>query len=146
MLTTDPAAEVIRLPPLTRAAVAQLVESELGGAPDPVFIDACLRATRGMPFLMRVLVEALSEGGIAPTAQSARHVERIGARTVGRSIRLRLRRLPENAGRLARALAVLEQGDLLQAARLAELEEDEAADAAELLASAGILESNRPLT
>jgi len=146
MLTTDPAAEVIRLPPLTRAAVAQLVESELGGAPDPVFIDACLRATRGMPFLMRVLVEALSEGGIAPTAQSARQVERIGARTVGRSIRLRLRRLPEHAGRLARALAILEQGDLLQAARLADLEEDEAADAAELLASAGILESKRPLT
>ena len=145
-LTTDPSAEVIRLPPLTRAAVAQLVESELGGTPDPVFIDACVRATRGMPFLMRVLVEALSEGKIAPTAQSARHVERIGARTAGRSIRLRLRRLPEHAGRLARALAILEQGDLLQVARLAGLEEREAADAAELLESAGIVASSRPLT
>jgi len=145
-LTTDPSAEMIRLPPLTRAAVAQLVESELAGSPDPVFIDACLRATRGTPFLMRVLVEALNEEGIAPTAESAHHVERIGARTVGRSIRLRLRRLPEHAGQLARALAILEQGDLLQAGRLAGLEEDEAADAAELLASAGILESSRPLT
>ena len=95
---------------------------------------------------MRVLVDALSEGGIAPTAEAARHVERIGARTVGRSIRLRLRRLPEHAGRLARALAVLEQSDLLQAARLAGLEEAEAADAAELLTTAGILESGRPLT
>ena len=94
---------------------------------------------------MRVLVEALSEGAIAPTAESARHVERIGARTVGRSIRLRLRRLPEHAGRLARALAILEQGDLLQAARLAGLEEAEAAEAAELLTTAGILESGRPL-
>ncbi|HSC50106.1 MAG TPA: AAA family ATPase [Gaiellaceae bacterium] len=145
-LTTDPSAEVIRLLPLTRAAVAQLVESELACTPDPVFVDACLRATRGMPFLMRMLVEALSDGGIAPTADSARQVERIGARTVGRSIRLRLRGLPEHAGRLARALAILEQGDLLQAARLAGLEEHEAADAAELLASAGILESSRPLT
>lgn len=145
-LTSDPSADVIRLPPLTRAAVAQLVESELGGAPDAVFIDACLRATRGTPFLMRLLVEALNEEGIAPTAESAHHVERIGARTVGRSIRLRLRRLPEPAGRLARALAILEQGDLLQAARLAGLEEREAADAAELLANAGILESSRPLT
>src|SRR6266536_1914534 len=114
-VTTDPAADVIRLPPLTRAAVAQLVESSLAGAPDPVFIDACVRATRGTPFLMRVLVDALSEGGIAPTAEAARHVERIGARTAGRSILLRLRRLPEHAGRLARALAVLEQSDLLQA-------------------------------
>src|SRR6266545_2142948 len=145
-VTTDPTADVIRLPPLTRAAVAQLVESKLAGAPDPVFVDACLRATRGTPFLMRVLVEALSEEGIAPTEEAARHVERIGARTVGRSIRLRLRRLPERAGRLARALAVLEQSDLHQAARLASLEEVEALEAAELLTTAGILESGRPLT
>jgi DNA-binding CsgD family transcriptional regulator len=145
-VTTDPSAELIRLPPLTSAAAAQLVESSLGGFPDQVFVDACMRATRGTPFLLRQLLEALSEGGFAPTAEAARHVERIGARTVGRSIRLRLRRLPEHAGRLARALAVLEQSDLLPAARLAELDEAEAADAAELLESAGILEPGRPLT
>ena len=34
-VTIDPSADVIRLPPLTSAAVAQLVESRLGGAPDP---------------------------------------------------------------------------------------------------------------
>ena len=145
-VTADPSAEVIRLPPLTRAGVAQLVESRLAGVPDPVFIDACLRSTRGMPFLVRELVDALSEGRIAPTAEAARHVERVGGRTVGRSIRLRLRRLPENAGRLARALAVLEQSDLLQASRLAELDESDAAAAAELLADVGILEPGRPLT
>jgi DNA-binding CsgD family transcriptional regulator len=144
-VTTDPSAHVIRLPPLTSAAVAQLVESRLAGVPDPVFVDACLRATRGTPFLLRVLVDALSEGGIAPTAEAARHVERIGARTVGRSIRLRLRRLPEHAGRLARALAVLEQSDLHPAALLAGLEEAEAAEAADLLTSAGIIETGRPL-
>jgi DNA-binding CsgD family transcriptional regulator len=145
-VTSDPSADLIRLPPLTSAAVAQLVESRLAAVPDPVFVDACLRATRGTPFLMRVLVDALSEGGIGPTADAARHVERIGARTVGRSIHLRLRRLPERAGRLARALAILEQGELLQAARLAGLEEAEAAEAAELLTTAGILEPGRPLT
>ncbi len=144
-LTTDPSAEVVRLPPLTRTAVAQLVESKLDGVPAPVFVDACLRATRGTPFLVRELVDALSEDGTAPTAEAARHVERIGGRTVGRSIRLRLRRLPDHAGRLARALAVLEQGDLLQAAQLADLDEADAADAAELLTTAGILEAGRPL-
>jgi predicted ATPase len=144
-LTSDPSAEVIRLPPLTRAGVAQFVESRLAGAPDPVFVEACLRATRGTPFLLRVLVEAVSDGGIAPTAEAASHVERIGARTVGRSIRLRLRRLPEHAGRLARALAILEESDLLQAARLAGLDEAEGADAAEVLVTAGILEPARPL-
>jgi predicted ATPase len=145
-VATDPSADLIRLPPLTSAAVAGILEAGLGGAADPVFVDACVRATRGTPFLLRVLVEALSEGGIAPNAEAARHVERIGARTVGRSIRLRLRRLPEHAGRLARALAVLEASDLLQAARLAGLERAEAAEAAELLVTTGILEPGRPLT
>ena len=134
-VTTDPSADVIRLTPLTRAAVAELLAAGLGRTPDPVMVDACLRVTRGTPFLVRELVEALSEGGIAMATQ-----------TVGRSIRLRLRRLPEHAGRLARALAVLEQSDLLHAARLAGLEELEAAEAADLLAAAGILERGRPLT
>jgi DNA-binding CsgD family transcriptional regulator len=145
-LATDPSTDLIRLPPLTRAGVAQLVESRLGREPHPVFVDACLSATRGMPFLMRELVEALTEGGIAPTAEAARHVEEIGAHTVGRSTRLRLRRLPKHAALLARALAILEQSDLHQAARLAGLDDVEAADAAELLAASGILKSDRPLT
>src|SRR5207244_6502368 len=116
------------------------------GATEPVFVEACLRATRGTPSLMRMRMEALREGGAAPTAEAARHVERVGARTVCRSIRPRLLRLPEHAGRLARARAVLEQSDLLQAARLAGLDEAEAAEAAEVLVTAGILESGRPLT
>ena len=66
-------------------------------------------------------------------------------RLVARAL-LRLDRLPGHAGRLARALAVLEQSDLLYAARLAGLEELEAADAADLLAAAGIIEHSRPLT
>src|SRR5215218_4028003 len=44
-LTTDASAEVIRVPALTRAAVARLVESRLGGVADPAFVDACLTAT-----------------------------------------------------------------------------------------------------
>jgi DNA-binding CsgD family transcriptional regulator len=134
-VTNDSSADVIRLAPLTRTAVAELLEERLGKAPDPVVVDTCLRVTRGTPFLVRELVEALSEGGMAS-----------GVETVGRSVRLRLLRLPEPAGRLARALAVLEQSDLLQAARLAGLEELEASDAADLLATAGIFEPGRPLT
>jgi DNA-binding CsgD family transcriptional regulator len=145
-VVTDPSAEVVRIPPLTRAAVAQLVEAALGEEPDPAFVDACLRATRGTPFLMRELVDALRERGIAPVAEAAGDVEQIGARTVGRSILLRLRRLPDPAGRLARALAILEQGELHQAARLAGLEPAEAGEAVELLVDAGILEPGRPLT
>ena len=145
-VTADPSAEVIHLPPLTSEAVAQLVQSRLGGIPDASFVEACLQTTRGVPFLLRELIEALSEGRIAPTKEAAHHVERIGAQTVGRSIHLRLRRLPDNARRVARAVAVLEQSDLLHAARLAALDEDDAAEAAELLTTAGIFEAGRPLT
>jgi len=133
-VTTDSSADVIRLAPLTRGAVVQLLEAGLGRAPDPDAVDTCLRVTRGTPFLVRELVTALSADGVGG-----------GVETVGRSVRLRLLRLPEPAGRLARALAILEQSDLLQAARLAGLEELEAADAADRLATAGILEAGRPL-
>ena len=144
-LTADPAADLIQLPPLTGAAIAELVNSDLGSAPDPSFVDACLRATGGTPFLVRVLLDALKEGSIEPTSDAWRHVERIGARTAGRSINIRLRRLPEPAGQLAHALALLEQSTLLEASQVAGLDVDEAADAAQILESAGILETDRPL-
>src|SRR5205823_9417833 len=134
-VTTDSFADVIRLAPLSRPAVAELLGAGLGRAPDPDVVDTSLRMTRGMPFLVRELAMALSEGGIGSDVRS-----------VGRSVRLRLLRLPEHAGRLARALAILEQSDLLQAAQLAGLEELEAAEAADVLATAGILEPGRPLT
>jgi len=134
-LTTDSSADVIHLAPLTRASVVRLLEAGLGQPPNQDVVDTCLRVTQGRPFLVRELVSALTEGGIGSDVEG-----------VGRSVRLRLGRLPEHAGRLARALAVLEQSDLLQAARLASLEELAAADAADLLATAGILESGRPLT
>ena len=145
-LTADPSAEVIRLLPLTGVAVGQVVESRLGATPDPAFVDACLRVTRGTPFLLGRLLDALDEAGIAPAASAVPEVERTGTETVGRSLRLRLERLPDHAARLARALAILEQSDLLHAARLAGLDEAEAADAVDLLAGAGILEPVRPLT
>jgi DNA-binding CsgD family transcriptional regulator len=143
-LAADSSSELISLRGLTNAAVAQLVESRLGVAPDPRFVDTCLRLTQGTPFLLRQLLDAVQEEGIDSTADAV-SVERIAAETVGRSVGLRLRRLPAHAGQLARALAVLEQSDLLYAARLAGLDDAEAADAAELLARAWILESGRPL-
>lgn len=145
-LATDPSAEIIRIAPLTRTAVGQFVADRLGTVPDPAFVEACMRATRGTPFLMRELVAALDEEAIAPTAAAAEHVEQIGAQTVGRSILLRLDRLPGSAAQLARAVAILERGELWQAGRLAELEADDAAEAADRLTAADILAPGRPLT
>src|SRR5512133_417402 len=75
-LTTDSSAEVIRLAPLSRPAVAELLGAELGRAPDPGVVDTSLRVTRGMPFLVRELATALSEGSIGTDVRS-----------VGRSVR-----------------------------------------------------------
>src|SRR5262249_40935050 len=55
-VTTDSSAEVIRLAPLTRSAVEQFLTENLGEPPDADFVEACLRATRGTPLLMRELV------------------------------------------------------------------------------------------
>ena len=144
-LMAAPSADVVRLRPLSGAAIAQLLASALGDVPDPAFVEACLRSTRGTPFLLHELVGALREGGIRPTEQAAGEVERVAARSIDRSIRLRLARLPEPAIRLAQALAVLEHGDLVHAARLAQLEAAEATDSADLLVQADILESSLPL-
>jgi len=144
-LTADPHAEVVHPAPLTVAAVGRLVQARLGAAPDPVFTAACHRATGGSPFLVRELVEALSVAGMSPDARTAARVEAIGARTARRWIQLRLGRLPAPAARLARAVAVLERAELPRAAALAELDAVQAAEAADALVAAGILEPERPL-
>src|SRR5213076_813173 len=72
--------------------------------------------------------------------------ERIGPRTVGRSLRRRLGRLPAPALRLAEALSVLGESDLSTAARLAKLDEDVAAEAAEQLVSAAVIQAASSLT
>ena len=144
-LAADPAAEAIAPAPLTPAGVSELVEAELGEAPDAAFAEACHRATGGLPFLVRQVVTRLREDGVAPTAAAAPLVGRFGGSAVGRWTLVRLGRLPPAAGRLARALAVLEAADLARAAALAGLDPDEAADAADALAAVAILAPGRPL-
>ena len=72
-------------------------------------------------------------------------MEAVGAGTARRWIQLRLGRLPAAAARLARAVAVLERAELPRAAALAELDPAHAAEAADTLVAAGILEPGRPL-
>ena len=83
---------------------------------------------------------------MSPDARMAARVETVGARTARRWIQLRLGRLPAPAARLARAVAVLERAELPRAAALAELDPPQAAEAADTLVAAGILEPERPLT
>jgi DNA-binding CsgD family transcriptional regulator len=139
-LTMDPATEVVTVAPLTIEAVSRLVAVGLGTEPDPVFAAACRDATGGTPFLVRSLVEALSERRVSPVRASAAQVLDVATATLGRWATLRLGRLGPDSARLARAVAILERADLAQAAQLAGLTSSDAAGAAELLVRAGVLE------
>lgn len=138
-------AEVVALAPLSEQAVAELVRLGLGAEAESAFVSACHQATGGVPFLVRELLRALAEQGIAPTASASPRVAALAPRAVSQWVVLRLSRLSAAAADLARATAVLGEAELRLAAALAELEPGSAPSAADELAAAGILEDGRPL-
>ncbi|MEA2619023.1 MAG: hypothetical protein QOE72_4806 [Chloroflexota bacterium] len=144
VLAMDSATEILTLAPLSAGGVARMVAAGLGSEPDPGFASACREATGGTPFLVRTLVAALQEAGVAPVAASASRVQGLATATVGRWAVLQLRRLGPDAARLARAVSVLERAEPAEAAELAGLAPGAAAEAAELLVRAGVL-AERPL-
>ena len=93
---------------------------------------------------MRELMGALARG-VAPTGRLCRRTSSVSAHEPWAVDPAAARPASEPAGRLARAVSILECGDLQQAAELAQLDEDEAAAAADVLAGAEILEPGRPL-
>jgi hypothetical protein len=144
-LAVDPAADVLRVPLLSERAVARMLEAGLGAPADPAFAAACLRATGGSPLLLRELVGALADDGVAPTADAVALVADVEARTIGRWALRQLGRLAPPAAALAKAVAVLETAGVAHAAAVAGLDPDVAADAADALTAAGLLEPGRPL-
>ena len=146
-LLVDPATTVVRPNALTMPVVAGLVRAELGADAEEPFCLACHHATGGNPLLLRELLRTLASDGVAPAASSVGVVERVAPDAVARSVRLRLSRLPGQARRLARAVAVLGDGALrTHAAILAGLERREVAPAAATLARVDLLRPEPPLT
>jgi DNA-binding CsgD family transcriptional regulator len=141
-LTMDPAAEVVTVAPLSVSGVAALVESGTGTEPEPAFALACWEATRGTPFLVRMLVEALLEERVKPVTASAACLQNLAAPGLGRWATLLLTRLGSNAAQLARSVAVMERAELDQVARLAGLALTDAARAADRLVRAGVLDEH----
>jgi len=143
---TDPAAVLLRPRPLGTAAVAVLARDTFGGEPDPEFVTACQTATAGNPLFVRAMLEALTAEGLAATAAVAARVLRTGPETIGRTVSLRLARLPAEATALLRAATVLGDGSRLhQAGELAGLEMDAAARAATALVRADLLRAEDPI-
>jgi class 3 adenylate cyclase len=131
---------------LSALGVEAVIAAELGSEPDEVFVDACLRASRGNPLLMRELSRQLHREAVAPTAVAAGRVESIGGQSVSRAVRARVGRLGPAAGEVARAVAVLGDGTTVPlVARLAGLAEDRVRVAAVDLAAVDVLTPSREL-
>jgi class 3 adenylate cyclase/DNA-binding CsgD family transcriptional regulator len=146
-LLADPATAIVRPNALSAPSVAELVRQELGADADEAFCLASHHATGGNPLLLRELLRTLAGEDVAPIAASVAVVDRLAPDAVTRSVRLRLGRLPTEAARLARAVAVL--GDRVereQAAALAQLERRQIAPAAAALARVELLRPEPPFS
>jgi DNA-binding CsgD family transcriptional regulator len=142
----DPLVALIRPRPLSEPAVAELVAARLHGGADNTFAAACHEATGGNPLLLGELLKVLEAEAVTPERLNVRLVADLGPRAVSRAVLLRLGRLPEDAGTVARALAVLGDGAALSAvAALAAIDEARAGSAVAALAGAEIVRASAPL-
>jgi DNA-binding CsgD family transcriptional regulator len=128
--------------PLSEAAVADLLGSVFEHRPDQEFARACRLATGGNPLLVRELAMALVVDGVEPDARSLAVVDVTGPETIARATLGRLARLSEDAVRLAQAVAILgRDATLLRAARVAELDDQRAFGALDILVGAEFVRS-----
>jgi DNA-binding CsgD family transcriptional regulator len=145
-IVAEPLTRVVALDALTRNGSERLVRDTFGSTADGAFCAACHEACDGNPFLLHELTGALVRDGVEPVAAAAADVRALVPDTVARSLVLRLARLPQATGVLARAVAVLgTDASLHDAAALAELDDADAARAAATLAAVAILGPGLPL-
>ncbi|MGH3022443.1 MAG: AAA family ATPase [Gaiellaceae bacterium] len=141
-LAAGPETTVLRPRPLSTGATVRLCERLLDGDVAPEFAIACREATGGNPFFLEALLREVGERGLTPDAREAERVRQIGPAVVAEAVLLHLAERPPAATALVRAVAVVgDRAGLAEAARLADLPDEEAARAADLLIALGILRS-----
>jgi DNA-binding CsgD family transcriptional regulator len=139
-LSAAPETTLVRPAPLSVEATATLCERVLEDGVAPAFAEACCEATGGNPFFLEALLREARELGLPGDAGGAQRVRELGPAAVAQAVLLPLSGRPESATALVRAAAILGDGaSLTEAAALAELPEEEAAGAADLLVTLGIL-------
>ncbi|TMM02864.1 MAG: hypothetical protein E6G05_08620, partial [Actinobacteria bacterium] len=106
-LVSDPLTRVVQPRPLSEAALAGMLGSELGEEVDPGFCTACEEATGGNPLLVCELLRALHTEHVRPRAGEIGRVRTIGAVAIGPAVRRRLAALGGDGRAVARALAIL---------------------------------------
>ena len=141
-LAAGPETTVLRPRPLSTGATVRLCERRLGVEVAPEFAAACREVTGGNPFFLEALLREVGERGLSPGPDEADTVRGIGPAAVAEAVLLRLSERPPAATALVRAVTVVGDGvSLVEAARLADLPEEEATLAADLLIVLGILRS-----
>jgi DNA-binding CsgD family transcriptional regulator len=145
-LAAVPETTVLRPRPLSIEATATLCQRRLGGGVASEFAEACRDATGGNPFFLEALLREAGEQEFSADARGAERVRGLGPAAVAHAVLLRLSDRPAAATAVVRAVAVLGDGaGLADVARLAELPEDETAQAADLLIALAILERGEGL-
>jgi DNA-binding CsgD family transcriptional regulator len=145
-LALAPETTVLRPAPLSADATAELCAARLGSAVAPEFAAACERATGGNPYYLEALLRAAKDSRLSTDVEGARHVPRVGPASVADAVLLRISAAHPQAPALVRAVAVLGDGTgLTEAAQLAGIPVEAAADAADLLVAQAILAAPRGL-
>lgn len=125
---------VIELGPLSPAEIAELVTVVLGETPEQEFLDVCARLSGGNPLSARILLDGLRAHEAKPD-----DAEKIGERVLAEALPARLDRLPEDARRVATAVAVLAAGRPQLIATLLELPSSAVTAALDTLRRHGLL-------
>lgn len=145
-LRAVPEARVVRPEPLSKDAVATLIRDVYFPTADDGFCRAVFDVSVGNPYVVREVLSVVDLEGMPPTEDSADPVRRLAPESVVRSTRARLSRLPQEAWKLAQAVAVLgPDAHTHYAARLAGLDHAVAAATAHDLVSAGVFRRGEPL-
>jgi DNA-binding CsgD family transcriptional regulator len=145
-VANDPLTALISPGPLSAEAVTELIAARLERPADADFAHACHLSTGGNPLLLHELLRALRAERVEPIAANAGVVRDLGPRAASRAVLLRLARLPAEAAKVARAVAVLGDGaELWAVADLAGLDERAVAEGTGALARSEILRHEPPL-
>jgi DNA-binding CsgD family transcriptional regulator len=142
---TDPTVKHLSPGPLGREAAGELLAQELGQGPDLPFAEACHEMSGGNPFLLSELARHLRVQGVEPTARQVALVREQTPEQVSRTVLGRIAGLSAEAGRVARALAVLGDGsDLSLLAAMDGSDPEVTQRAADELRASYILDESSP--
>jgi DNA-binding CsgD family transcriptional regulator len=139
-------AAVIRPAPLSRGAIGVVLSDAVGRDLSAELVSEAERVTEGNALYVRELAESLRLAAMRAGEDPLVTLQNAAPAAIDRRVQSALARLDEAAQSLARAVAILgDEVPLRLAATLAEIEQESASSAADVLARADILRAGEPL-